>query len=65
MPFTTPVIDPIVAMAVAPLDQVPPGVASLRVVAAPTHTLSVPVITAGNELTVTVVVVLQPVPLSV
>jgi hypothetical protein len=43
-------------MPVEPEVHVPPPVASLRVVVAPTHTLSVPEITAGRGLTVTTTV---------
>lgn len=49
------------ALALAVL-QVPPGVASLKVVVLPTQTLAVPVIEAVAGLTVIGRVALQPVP---
>jgi hypothetical protein len=59
-PLTTP--PPlIVATPGDALFQLPPPVASLSVVVEPTHTIVVPVITAGNGSTVTVVVTKQPV----
>lgn len=63
MPVTTPVV-PIPAMPALPLIQVPPGDISLRLVVAPAHTFSVPVIgaTAGSPFTVTTLTVVQPVP---
>ena len=64
LPAVTPVTTPpavIVAMAGDALLHVPPAVALLSVVVDPTHTLVVPVITAGSGLTVTVVVTAQPV----
>ena len=65
VPADTPVIIPVdkpaVAIPVLPLLQVPPVVASLNTVAAPTQTVAVPVMGEGNGLTVTVTVVLQPV----
>jgi hypothetical protein len=51
MPLTIPVEDPMVAVPVAPLVQLPPGVRSLRAVVDPTHTFSVPVIGAGAPVT--------------
>lgn len=51
-PVTTPVVAPIAAMARGALDQVPPGVASVRVMVAPTQTESGPVMGAGLGLTV-------------
>lgn len=60
-PVNTPVAEPIVATPVVPLIQVPPEVASLSVIVDPSHTAVLPVIVAGNGLTVTVVLVLQPV----
>ena len=44
-----------------PLLHVPPGVISANAVVDPTHTLAMPVIAAGNGLTVIGVVVIQPV----
>lgn len=61
MPDTTPVDAPAVATLPSPELHVPPPVASLSVVVAPGHTLNVPVMAAGTGLTVTVVVVKQPV----
>ena len=55
-PVATPVVEPIVATVGVALVHVPPVVASDNVVVAPTHTLSVPVIEAGSELTVTTAV---------
>jgi hypothetical protein len=57
--LTIPVL-PTVATAVALLLQVPPPVASDSVVVAPAHTAAVPIIAAGVEITVTVVVAVQP-----
>lgn len=48
MPRTVPV-DEIVAMAVFPLFQVPPVVASLSVVVAPVQTVAVPVIAVSEK----------------
>ena len=61
-PFTIPVEEPIVAVPVAPEVQEPPAVPSVRLVEEPIHTAAVPVIAAGRSLTVTVNVVIQPVP---
>lgn len=58
-PVTTPVPETTVATEDVPLDHVPPGVASLRVVDAPTQTVAVPVIGA-LALTVTGFVAIQP-----
>ena len=62
-PVATPLIipfpEPIVAMPVLLLLQVPPVVRSLRVVVCPVHTTGVPVIPAGNGLTVTIPVMIQ------
>ena len=60
MPDTMPVV-PTVAFALLLL-QVPPAVASPRLVVEPTHTPNVPEITAGEGLTVTVTVVLPEQP---
>jgi hypothetical protein len=59
-PVTRPEVSPTVASVVAPLLQVPPGVASYRTVVNPTHTLIVPVMAAGSGFTVTVAVAMQP-----
>ena len=56
---TEPVDEPIVAILMFPLLQVPPAVASERFVVPLSHTLFVPVI-ASIGLTVTVAVVLHP-----
>ena len=59
VPAETPVTIPpasMVATPVVPLLQVPPGVISPRLVVEPAHTVVVPVIAAGNGLTVTVIV---------
>jgi hypothetical protein len=61
-PVTIPVDAPIVAMAGADEDHVPPGVALLSVVVWPTQVAAEPVIAAGGALTVTVLVAPQPVP---
>ena len=61
MPLTTPVPEPIVAMAGLLLLHVPPVVALLRVVVKPGQTLVVPVIAVGNGFTVNVTVFRQPV----
>jgi hypothetical protein len=60
IPETTPVDEPMVAIAELLLLQIPPP-ASLNVVLALTHTVFVPLIAAGKELTVTGVVITQPV----
>ena len=57
-----PVAEPIVAIPGLPLVQNPPGVASLNVVVKPTQTDKVPVIGAGNGVTVTVVKARQLMP---
>ena len=61
MPVTTPVEGPIVAIAVVLLLQVPPPVASLKVVVKPAQTLVFPVIGDGSGLTVTTTIAVQPV----
>ena len=61
IPDTVPDNDPIVAMPVEPEIQSPPGTPSVRVVAAPVHTVVTPVTETGVVLTVTIVVILQPV----
>ena len=59
-PVNTPVAVPMVAMDVTPHIHVPPDVASLRVIVAPTHTDDGPDIAAGEVFTVTVLVALHP-----
>jgi hypothetical protein len=59
-PVTIPEAAPIVAMLVLPLSHVPPAEASVSVVVRPIHTVAVPPMDAGNGLTVTIVVVVQP-----
>ena len=56
MPVSKPVDEPIEALVLLLL-QVPPGVASDRVDELPGHTVSVPVMVAGNGFTITVAVV--------
>ena len=51
-PVTIPVVDPTVATDVAELAQVPPAVPSVSVIVAPTHTVPLPDIAAGEEVTV-------------
>lgn len=51
-PVTTPLTEPTRAIAVLLLLHKPPLVASLSVVDAPTHMLVMPVMAAGNGLTV-------------
>jgi len=53
--------DPVVAIDVLELLQVPPIVAEARVVVLPTHNVVVPVITAGKTPTLTIVVIRHPV----
>ena len=60
-PVTTPVDDPIAAIVVLLLLQVPVVVASVNVVVRPEHTDNVPEIPAGEALMVTTEVVIQPV----
>jgi hypothetical protein len=59
-PVTTPVSEPIAA-AVLLLSHQPPGTRSVSVVLAPAHTVAAPLMGAGAGLTVTILVVLQPV----
>ena len=59
-PETIPELVPIVATMVLLLTHVPPPVLE-RVVVEPAQTVAVPVIADGNGLTVTTVVVMQPV----
>ncbi len=56
-PVTTPVAEPIPATVAGLTLQVPGVVASLNVVVRPGQTLSVPLMAAGNGLTVTVAVI--------
>ena len=60
-PVTTPVPDTTDAMDGEPELHTPPAVASDNVVVLPTHTESVPVMSAGSELIVTMAVMIQPV----
>ena len=60
-PDTMPEVEPMVASAGVLLVQVPPAVASVKVVVAPTHKVVEPAIAAGSGLTVTGVVTKQPV----
>ena len=59
LPVTTPDDEPIVAFVLL-LDQEPPSVELPSVLDKPTQTFSVPVIDAGNGLTVITLVALQP-----
>ena len=59
-PSTTPLREPTVATPELLL-QTPPGTPSVRVVVRPTHTLEAPVIATGEVLTVTCVLLWQPV----
>ena len=60
LPLTTPVADPIGAIALLLLLQVPPDVASLSTALPPTQILDGPLTGAGLTLTVTGAVVVQP-----
>jgi hypothetical protein len=60
-PVTTADEEPTVATPVEPLDHVPPGVASSRVVVELTQTVKVPVMAAGSGLTETTTERAQPV----
>ena len=60
IPVRIPVVAPIVPTAVLLLLQVPPVLASLRVVVLPAHIGVVPIMAPGVGFTVIVVVVLQP-----
>lgn len=62
MPLTMPDDKPTVAVGVLLLPQVPPVVASLNVVAVPAHRLELPVIAAGDAVTVIGFITVQPVP---
>ena len=61
IPVTTPEDDPIVAIVVEPLVQVPPVTASVRVIVLPWQTDDGPVMPGSSGRTVTVIVELQPV----
>jgi hypothetical protein len=56
-PVTTPVVATTGAIDVLLLVHVPPGGPLVKVVVNPTHTLRIPVITAGKGYTVTIAVV--------
>jgi hypothetical protein len=60
IPVTMPVVNPVVAMEVAPLVQAPPETASLSIIKEPIQTLAAPDMGPGAGLTVTVIVVIQP-----
>lgn len=62
MPVTMPVAAPTVSIAVLPVAQVPPPVASVSVALCPTHTVAGPDMADGSALIVIVVVRKQPVP---
>ena len=59
-PVTTPVDEPTRATVPSLVLHVPPGVASVSAVVAPTHTLVTPEIAAGSGCTVTVTLAVQP-----
>ena len=59
-PVTMPEALPAVAIAGLLLLHVPPGVASVKVIEEPTHTLPGPTIANGERLTVTIAVLIQP-----
>jgi len=61
-PVTTPVVEPTVAIAVEATLQVP-APDEVSVIVPPSHTFDGPDIAGGNECTVTVVVIQQPVPI--
>ena len=66
VPTVTPVTIPdALTVAVPVLLQVPPEVASDKEVVRPRHTVIVPKIAVGNEFTVTIAVVIQPVAVNV
>jgi hypothetical protein len=62
MPFTIPVLAPIVATVVVLLVHPPPPIESVSVSDDPIHTTGEPFITPGNGYTVTIVVTEQPSP---
>jgi hypothetical protein len=57
MPVIFPVVAPALAIVVEPLNQLPPGVASVSVTMLPLQILEGPEIAAGTGLTVTTVVI--------
>jgi hypothetical protein len=61
-PETKPEVEPTVATPVDPELQMPPLVASLNIVSYPAQTEGIPDMSAGNALTVIVVVAAQPDP---
>ena len=61
IPPTIPVFEPTDAIAILLLAQMPPAEGSVRLVFDPVQTLATPVIADGVRLTVTTVVVTQPV----
>ena len=63
MPVTVPVAEPTVAFDVLLLLHVPLPVTSVNAVVSPIHTVPVPVMPEGTELTVIVVAAVQPAPL--
>ena len=60
-PNTAPVVPSTVAMYISLLDHVPPAGVEFNVLVTPAQKTSVPVIVPGNGLTVTIVVLIQPV----
>jgi hypothetical protein len=60
MPVTIPA-PPTVAIAIAALFHVPPGVPSLNDVVEPMHIVRLPIMATGAEFTVMTIVVAQPV----
>ena len=60
-PVITPVVNIILAVAVALLLHEPPAVASVSVLLRPEHTFSEPMMVAGNGFTVTTSVAMHPV----
>lgn len=60
-PVAIPVVAPIGAIVTSLLLHVPVPVALVNVVVRPTHTVFVPLIAAGSGLTVTIIVLIQPV----
>ena len=63
MPLTVPSVRSMVATDVLVLVQVPPPMASVRVVVPPIQILLVPLMTDGDGLTVTTAVAAQPPPM--
>src|SRR6185369_2100086 len=58
-PVTTPLDEPIVALVIVPLTHVPPASVLDSVVVVPWHNDIVPVIAAGNGITVAIAVLIQ------